>query len=40
MAQMTLPDDFKEFLKLLGARGVEYQLYRAALSFRSSYGAE
>ena len=26
MAQITLPDDFKEFLRLLGARGVEYLL--------------
>ena len=26
MAQMTLPDDFKEFLRLLGATGVEYLL--------------
>ena len=26
MAQITLPGDFKEFLRLLGARGVEYLL--------------
>ena len=26
MVQITLPDDFKEFLRLLGARGVEYLL--------------
>jgi hypothetical protein len=37
MAQITLPGDFKEFLRLLGARGVEYLLVVDGVEFPACY---